>query len=191
MTSPKDRTHDINVSSRTSTVTFAGRSLGSAASIWLVARNPSTQNWDTFKTLTGSTSYTYWDGYNWYPWSTTAVIPTQYWIAGQSGFRAEVRAQYSNNGQDFMSVRSDWNDCFAANLGGGVDAVYDNCRAPNSPSAWVITYNYTETTLHPCADTQCVNICTRQCRDAIVAHGPLFPTGTTYGNWYNSGSCCW
>ncbi|MBK7581140.1 MAG: hypothetical protein IPI67_13110 [Myxococcales bacterium] len=192
MTSPKDRTKGQGIYYRSSTITFTGRSLESSAGLWLEAKNPSTGSWDTIKSFTGGTTYTYWQGYNWYNWSTTAVIPNQYWIAGYGGgYRAEVKTQYDYNGQDFMSVRADWDDCFAENLATGIDAVYDNCRAPNSPSSWVITEDYSETSFHSCYDTQCVYVCQRQCRDAIIAHGPLFSTGTSYGSWYNSGSCCW
>jgi len=191
MTGPVDREYDPNITFRSSPVTFQGNGTASGATVKIFAWNFSTSAWNQVGTTTTGGGASSWQGYDWYEFSTSLTLANSYWTAGAGGgYRAQVRAEFGSSSTDMMTVRGDWATCFADNFG-SIDDVYYECQAPESPVSNVMTYFYNEGTFHAQAATSCSGfpLYEKECRDKIVGHGPLFATGTTWGNWYDCGHC--
>jgi microsomal dipeptidase-like Zn-dependent dipeptidase len=144
MTSPYD---GRRVARRTDAVSFGGYHLYSSSEVRVHALEHATGAWVQVARDVSDDApfYTAPDG-SLYPWSTSAILPAQFWELGSlgRGALARVRAEGDTPGgtRGFMSVERDWLECFAADDPPTIGGFAARCASDKTPEAEIATTDF-------------------------------------------------
>jgi hypothetical protein len=148
-------TDGSRIGTRTSSVAFNGYHNAAATVIRVEAQNPSTGAFANIASaMTGSGAAAAL-GTNWFPWSTSAVVPTAYWAAGRTGARALIRARTDGAGYvTLYGLEENWMDCM--DPAGSVTKFRDECTTGNTATICTSDYAPFSSRRGPCPPRQLV-----------------------------------